>query len=295
MIKHICENVPNGIWGTLAQAPWLQEVAAALTFLVLDSSFLGGAVVKNPPAKCRRRERRGSSPGVGKTPWRRKWQPTPVFLPGKSHGQRSLVGYSPGGHKELDAAEHWISKAVSVFCWLSMWGVYAPCCGLGAQLLLSQELQSCRDPLCWAFSLCEFLACLSSVPTSGGTCHLRREGGRERERGTPSSPSRLSQASPESRPSWTHTHPVWHLPCSPLTLLVLISLPAVTFSPPDPLLKTPSFDIPWCSARWVFRSPLCLLIFSLLGPFFPSLQTSEERPSLLYHLWGSVCWKLRFL
>ena len=36
----------------------------------------------------------------GKIPWRRKWQPTPVFLPGESHGQRSLVGYSPQGHKE---------------------------------------------------------------------------------------------------------------------------------------------------------------------------------------------------
>ena len=35
-------------------------------------------------------------------PWRRKWQPTPVFLPRKSHGQRSLIGYSPWGHKESD-------------------------------------------------------------------------------------------------------------------------------------------------------------------------------------------------
>ena len=35
-------------------------------------------------------------------PWRRKWQPTPVFLPGKSHGQRSLAGYSPWCRKELD-------------------------------------------------------------------------------------------------------------------------------------------------------------------------------------------------
>jgi len=43
---------------------------------------------------------------VGKTPWRKKWQPTPVFLPGKSHGQRSLVGYSPWGHKESEATEH---------------------------------------------------------------------------------------------------------------------------------------------------------------------------------------------
>ena len=38
-------------------------------------------------------------------PWRRKWQPTPVFLPGKSHEQRSLVGYSPWGHKESDMTE----------------------------------------------------------------------------------------------------------------------------------------------------------------------------------------------
>ena len=38
-------------------------------------------------------------------PWRRKWQPTPVFLPGKFHGQRSLAGYSPRGHKELDMTE----------------------------------------------------------------------------------------------------------------------------------------------------------------------------------------------
>ena len=47
----------------------------------------------------------GSIPGSGKSPWRRKWQPTPVFLPGKSHGQRNLVGYSPWGHKESDTNE----------------------------------------------------------------------------------------------------------------------------------------------------------------------------------------------
>ena len=41
----------------------------------------------------------GSIPGLGRFPWRRKWQPTPVFLPGESHGQRSLAGCSPGDHK----------------------------------------------------------------------------------------------------------------------------------------------------------------------------------------------------
>ena len=40
-----------------------------------------------------------------KIPWRRQWQPTPVLLPGKSHGQRSLVGYSPWGRKESDTTE----------------------------------------------------------------------------------------------------------------------------------------------------------------------------------------------
>ena len=44
-------------------------------------------------------------PWVGKISWRRKWQPTPVFLPGKSHGRRGLVGYSPWGRKELDKTE----------------------------------------------------------------------------------------------------------------------------------------------------------------------------------------------
>ena len=44
----------------------------------------------------------GFNPWVGKISWRRKWQPTPVFMPGKSHAQRSLVGYSRWGLKELD-------------------------------------------------------------------------------------------------------------------------------------------------------------------------------------------------
>ena len=42
---------------------------------------------------------------VGKIPWRRKWQPTPVLLPEKSHGRKSLAGYSPWGRKELDTTE----------------------------------------------------------------------------------------------------------------------------------------------------------------------------------------------
>ena len=50
--------------------------------------------------------RHGFDPWVRKILWRREWQPTPVFLPGKFHGQRSLAGYSPWGHKEPDTTEH---------------------------------------------------------------------------------------------------------------------------------------------------------------------------------------------
>ena len=50
-------------------------------------------------------KRCGFDPWIGTIPWRRKWQPTPVFLPEKSRGQRSLVGYSPWGQKESDLTE----------------------------------------------------------------------------------------------------------------------------------------------------------------------------------------------
>ena len=64
---------------------------------------MGGSVVKNPPAHA------GDTQldlWIRKLPWRRKWQPTPVFLPGKSHGQTSLVGYSPWGCKKSDTTQH---------------------------------------------------------------------------------------------------------------------------------------------------------------------------------------------
>ena len=47
----------------------------------------------------------GLIPGSGRSPWRRTWQPTPVFLPEEFHGQRRLVGCSPWGHKESDTTE----------------------------------------------------------------------------------------------------------------------------------------------------------------------------------------------
>ena len=60
-------------------------------------------VVKNSPAKAG--DRFGFGPWIWKIPWRRKWQPTAVFLPGESHGQRSLAGYSPWGHTQSDMTD----------------------------------------------------------------------------------------------------------------------------------------------------------------------------------------------
>ena len=57
--------------------------------------FPGGTSGKGPACQCRRPKRPGFDPWVGKIPWRRAWQPTPVFLSGESHGQRSLARYSP--------------------------------------------------------------------------------------------------------------------------------------------------------------------------------------------------------
>ena len=61
---------------------------------------------KNSPDNAGdKRDTHGFDPWVGKVLWERAWKPTPVFLPRESHGQRSLVGYSPKGHKESDTTE----------------------------------------------------------------------------------------------------------------------------------------------------------------------------------------------
>ena len=72
-----------------------------LVFPVCWASLVAQTVKKI----CLQYERPGFDPWFGKIPCRRKWQPTPAFLPGKSLGQRSLVGYSPWGHKESDTTE----------------------------------------------------------------------------------------------------------------------------------------------------------------------------------------------
>ena len=82
-------------WG-----PWGCDHRKLLEFSIALEQ--GGLVVKNLPAMQETGRRCGFDPWIRKILWRRKWQPTPVFLPRKSHEQRSLAGYSPWGHKESD-------------------------------------------------------------------------------------------------------------------------------------------------------------------------------------------------
>ena len=109
----------------------------------------GGAVVKKKKKsfQCKRCNRHGFNPWVGEIPWSRKWLPTPVFLPGKSHGQRSLAGYSPYARKEVRhswATEHTHTHPAhsitplqlcnqqleSMWQWACLWGLWGfvlPC------------------------------------------------------------------------------------------------------------------------------------------------------------------------
>ena len=75
--------------------------------ILLTMGFPGDTVVKNPPAS----KRTGLVPGLGKFPWSRKWQPTPVFWPGKLHGQGSVGGHSPWSSKESDTTERSCTRA----------------------------------------------------------------------------------------------------------------------------------------------------------------------------------------
>jgi len=71
--------------------------------------FSGGTRGKESTCHCRRCKRCRFNFWVRKIPWRRVWKPTPVFLPGKFHGQRSLAGYSPRSCKESETTESSVS------------------------------------------------------------------------------------------------------------------------------------------------------------------------------------------
>ena len=94
--------------------------------MITDQGESGGWLSgKEPACQCRRCKRCEFDPWVRKIPWRRAWQPTPVFLAGESHGQRSLVGCSPRGCKETrrsdstttTKARRWTRKMYLLICW----------------------------------------------------------------------------------------------------------------------------------------------------------------------------------
>ena len=80
-------------WSSLIHIPYLIS-------LLVEQGFPSGARGKELACQWRRSRRPRFDPWIGRIPWSREWQPTPIFLPGKSHGQRSLGGYSPWGLKE---------------------------------------------------------------------------------------------------------------------------------------------------------------------------------------------------
>ena len=106
-------TVPDGLVARM-QCFHLQGLSSHQGRCVFWSSP-GGASDKEPACQHRRYQRCGFDPWIRKIPWRRKWQPTPVFLPGESHGQRSLVGYSSRGCKESDMTEVTLHACISVF------------------------------------------------------------------------------------------------------------------------------------------------------------------------------------
>jgi len=82
---------------------------------ILNMGFPVGSVIKNLPLSVCQCRRCGFDPWFNKIPWRRKWQPTSVFLPGKFHGWRSLVSYSPWGQRELDITERLSNNILNPF------------------------------------------------------------------------------------------------------------------------------------------------------------------------------------
>ena len=99
------KKVVKSIWhnmDTFRNLFWNIFKEGSLCITKNQAGFPGGSVVKNPHANAGDAGGLGLIPGVRRIPWRRKWKPTPGFLPGKSHGQRTLASYSPWACKDLE-------------------------------------------------------------------------------------------------------------------------------------------------------------------------------------------------
>ena len=115
--------------------------------------FTGGSVIKESACQCRRHRRCRFDPWIGKILWRRKGQPTSVFLSGKSHGQSSLTGYNPWGRR---VGHDWAFSGYEVVSQ----------CGLDLHPLMTNDfghLFTCWLPNLYIFFRKFFLACLNSL------------------------------------------------------------------------------------------------------------------------------------
>ena len=95
-----CEGRPGVIWVCAAPDP-RRRTFIKLRDVLGPRLFMGFPGIKDPPANAGRCKRRGFDPWVRKIPWRRACQPTPVFWPGESHGQRSLAGLQSMGSQRV--------------------------------------------------------------------------------------------------------------------------------------------------------------------------------------------------
>ena len=97
---------------SLSPVSFLRKIAFKMKQIELGKQFIQENSILNVTTLCwaslvaqRKESAFNAGDMVGKTRWRKKWQPTPVFLPGEFHGQRNLVGYSPRGQKESDTTQ----------------------------------------------------------------------------------------------------------------------------------------------------------------------------------------------
>ena len=104
------DTVTRGMYDLFSGILGTSESSSSLCFFQLSLAltpvgFPGDAKGKEPSCRCRRCKRHRFYPWVGNITCKKTWQSTPVFLPGESHGQSCLAGYSPQGCKELDIIE----------------------------------------------------------------------------------------------------------------------------------------------------------------------------------------------
>ena len=104
------------MFSSLSDHSFLNSLRGFFFFFLPHHRLLWWLSGKESACQSRRCRRHRFDPWVSKILWSRKWQPTPVFLPVKSHGQRSLEGYSPNGPKESDTSKQLSAHIIHMAC-----------------------------------------------------------------------------------------------------------------------------------------------------------------------------------